>query len=166
MFKNNCEEFFDPLPFTFDPRPLTLNPQPFTPDPRLVTLDQKANSSLAYFLHFIQEMTPKRIFHYLNCNDRNYNNYWFWLFLRALICHVILSVKKFSILFGSLFAYLSHAWCVITWWSHGVVTQFEIGCLRHIQVNRPRSIYQYSNMDPKLSDQNYNFFKFFLSLNS
>ena len=126
MFENNCEEFFDPrqvtldpLPFTFDPRPY---PRPFTLDPRLVTLDQKANSSLAYILHFVQEMNPERIFHYLNCNDRSYNNYWFWLFLRALICHIILSVKKFSILFGSLFAYLSCTWCVITWCSHPITT--------------------------------------------
>ena len=32
--------------------------------------------------------------------------------------------------------------------------------------NRPRSIYQYSNIDPRLSGQNCNFFKFPLSFNS
>ena len=32
--------------------------------------------------------------------------------------------------------------------------------------NRPRSIYQYSNMAPRLSGQNCKFFKFLLSLNS
>ena len=32
--------------------------------------------------------------------------------------------------------------------------------------NRPRSIYQYSSMAPRLSDQNCKFFKFLLSLNS
>ena len=32
--------------------------------------------------------------------------------------------------------------------------------------NRPRSIYQYSNMAPTLSGQNRKFFKFLLSLNS
>ena len=32
--------------------------------------------------------------------------------------------------------------------------------------NRPRSIYQYSSMAPRLSGQNCKFFKFLLSLNS
>ena len=32
--------------------------------------------------------------------------------------------------------------------------------------NRPRSIYQCSNMAPRLSSQNYKFFKFLLSVNS
>ena len=36
----------------------------------------------------------------------------------------------------------------------------------HHDSNRPRSIYQYSNMAPRLSGQNCNFLKFLLSLNS
>ena len=37
----------------------------------------------------------------------------------------------------------------------------------HLRVyNRPRSIYQYSNMAPRLSGKNCTFFKFLLSLNS
>ena len=28
MFKNNCEEFFDPRPVTVDPRLVTLDPRP------------------------------------------------------------------------------------------------------------------------------------------
>ena len=30
MFKNNCEEFFDPQLVTIDPRPFTLDPRPST----------------------------------------------------------------------------------------------------------------------------------------
>ena len=41
------------------------------------------------------------------------------------------------------------------------------GIMGFVQVvNRPRSIYQYSNMAPRLSGQNCNVFKFLLSLNS
>ena len=36
----------------------------------------------------------------------------------------------------------------------------------HEKINRPRSIYQYSSMAPRLSGQNCKFFKFLLSLNS
>ena len=42
MFKNNCEEFFDPPLVTLDPRPFTL-------DPRLVTLDPRPKGKL-YFI--------------------------------------------------------------------------------------------------------------------
>ena len=38
-------------------------------------------------------------------------------------------------------------------------------CIVHV-LNRPRSIYQYSNMVPRLSGQNCKFFKFLLSVNS
>ena len=41
-----------------------------------------------------------------------------------------------------------------------------IGQLVRCLPNRPRSIYQYSNMAPMLSGQNGKFFKFLLSLNS
>ena len=37
---------------------------------------------------------------------------------------------------------------------------------RVLVFNRPRPIYQYSNMAPRLSGQNCKFFKFVLSLNS
>ena len=36
----------------------------------------------------------------------------------------------------------------------------------HKKINRPRSIYQYSRMAPRLSGQNCKFLKFLLSLNS
>ena len=42
--KNNCEEFFDPRPFTLDPRPFTLDPRLVTLDPRLVTLDPRPST--------------------------------------------------------------------------------------------------------------------------
>ena len=36
---------------------------------------------------------------------------------------------------------------------------------KYVHANRPRSIYQYSNMAPRLSGQNCKFFKFLMSLN-
>ena len=49
------------------------------------------------------------------------------------------------------------------------LSEFKDSSTRHPQVggnvlNRPRSIYQYSNMAPRLSGQNCKFFKFLLSL--
>ena len=46
IFKNNCEEFLDPRPFTLDPRIVTLDPRPFTIDPRLVALDPRSKGKL------------------------------------------------------------------------------------------------------------------------
>ena len=39
-------------------------------------------------------------------------------------------------------------------------------CLPDVSINRPRSIYQYSSMAPRLSGQDCKFFKFLLSFNS
>ena len=47
------------------------------------------------------------------------------------------------------------------------IEMFRFGPLKlHGFSNRPRSIYQYSSMAPRLSGQNCKFFKFLLSLNS
>ena len=46
------------------------------------------------------------------------------------------------------------------------VACFHVGPLFGSNWNRPRSIYQYSSMAPRLSGQNCKFFKFLLSLNS
>ena len=61
----------------------------------------------------------------------------------------------------------------IHWVNHSAVkNRVTLGSRKRDQIelskldNRPRSIYQYSSMAPRLSGQNCKFFKFLLSLNS
>ena len=95
---------------------------------------------------------------------------WFWLgyFILLLVIGVtwpifliIVSITKFSIVIGSPGAYLSCNRRVITWvsncrcpiWTFLTDWFLVIGYPGDFQVNRPRSIYQYSNMAPRFSGQ-------------